>query len=101
MMFDNIELRSGRFYGVMVDPEDVPNEGDYISYEGQVLWGIEFFPDGLSQEKPMCELIITAANHACDPPGENYPGGLIGTKGRHYTWEGADPFEEPRIVKEA
>lgn len=93
MFQHNLKLPSDRIYGLLVDEEDCPSAGNPLM--GEPLWGIEYFGDGMSQEKPMCEIIITAANHAADPPRGDYPGGLR-PGGPHFTWYGPKPFEEPR-----
>jgi hypothetical protein len=92
-MFDDIKMKRGRLYGLMVDAEDVSPEG---SGYGEQHWGLECFGDGLISEKPMCEIIINAANHAIDPPRSDYPGGLLyGKTERNFSWMGARPLEEP------
>jgi hypothetical protein len=94
MIDRDIRMQRGRLYGLLVDEDDVPTPTTPMI--GEVLWGVEFFGDGHSGDKPMCEIIITAANHSCDPPCGEYPGGLK-SDGYHFTWDGPKPFEEPRV----
>lgn len=98
-MFTEIKMKRGRLYGILVDPAEVPAEV-VDDRKAETVWGLECFGDGFAQEKPMCEIIVTAANHAIDPPQGTYPGGLLhGKTGRHFTWDHKPPHEERKHDK--
>ncbi len=84
-------IAKDRLYGVLVDQDDM--EDSVASEVGH--WGYETFGDGHSAEKRMDDIIITAANHSCDPKGGLKP------RGRHFTWMAipGPAFEEPKRPK--
>ena len=80
-------------YGVLIDVDSPCDEDGHI-------WGYERFSDGVSVEKPMDEIIITAANYAAadvrkaccltqPPESPEHPG-------YHFSWMGPSTFEEPK-----
>jgi hypothetical protein len=81
-------------YGVMIDEDDLEKNG-----HARGVWAFECFPDGVSVEKRMDDVIITAANCALlrGPNGEapKVPDGY------HYSWFGLDAFEDPKRPQDA